>query len=195
MTETSEQLILTLIFSFVIFVVVGSLITLFINHKKGLKNQFQIFKKRLDINYDTEYLLTTLKKLNGYKRIIKYNDLFILFHEKGVWIINSIKYSNRVIGNFNDELLTNKVDLEDIQQIPNFFLELDKLTNKIQKQINVSVNKVIIKKAICFLEVETPLDYTIISKTDCLYTLNKIIKENKKIYSKEDIKNMIEKIH
>lgn len=194
MIDVLVNIILVIICIIVVYVIVGSIFTLIINQSRGLKKQFQIFNKRINIDFSSEYILTILKKIDGYKRVMKYNDMFILFHQNGIWIIKSIKYDNKVQGNVKDNFLTNRISLESIDQIPNFFKELDELTNKIKKQINEPIQKLIIKKEICFFEIEIPLEYKIISKTNCLYTLNNLIKENNKHYSKEQIKNLINKV-
>jgi len=195
MTNALFNVILTTIIIIVIYIIVGSVLTLIINKGKGFKKQFQIFNKRIDIDFSSEYMLTTLKKLDGYKRIIKYNGMFILFHQKGIWIIKGVKYDNKIQGDIKEDFLTNRVSLESIDQVPNFFKELDELTNKIQKQINEPIQKLIVKKEICLFEIKVPLEYKIISKTNCLYTLNNLIKENDQHYTKEQIKNLINKIH
>ena len=195
MTNALFNVILTTIIIIVIYIIVGSVIILIINKGKGFKKQFQIFNKRIDIDFSSEYMLTTLKKLDGYKRIIKYNGMFILFHQKGIWIIKGVKYDNKIQGDIKEDFLTNRVSLESIDQVPNFFKELDELTNKIQKQINEPIQKLIVKKEICLFEIKVPLEYKIISKTNCLYTLNNLIKENDQHYTKEQIKNLINKIH
>lgn len=184
------------IFVFIlIYIIIGSVLTLIINRIKGTTKQFQIFKKKVNIDLNEEYMMTIFKKIQGYKKIIKYHNMYILLHEKEILIIKSIEYDNKIKGNIDDEYLINKISFSDEKTIPNFFQELTDLTNKIQEKLNQPVKKIILKKEICLLEMDIPIEYTIVSKTNCLYTLNKMLKDNRKVYTKIEIKQFVRRLY
>lgn len=176
-----------------LFLVVGVIFMVIENKIKGL-NDFNIFKKRepIDINY--EYMLSALKKVEGYKIIKSYKDAFILFHERGIFLIKSLDYSDKIKGNIEDDELINWIDQDTIIEIPNFFKEIDALNKEVSKKIGQEITSILVKKELCVLEVKNYYDYNFISKTNVSYKLTNFIKTTNVKYKKDELKQLSKRV-
>lgn len=183
-----------IIYGVIIFFIGGIIYTLINNKRNKIGKDFDIFKKRSIIDVEGEYLTSALKKVDGYKKIIRYNDFFLLFHERGIYLLKPLEYDNKILGNIKDEVLVNWLNAGNVVEIPNFFKQIDDLNKRLTLKIKEPIINILIKKEICILETKYSKKFNVISKTNFLYRLNNVIKNEELKYSKEDIKELINKL-
>ncbi|MCI9234103.1 MAG: hypothetical protein HFH08_05895 [Bacilli bacterium] len=173
-------LIILFLLAFIIYIKVRREIK-----KYGPKSIFRAFRK-----YPTEN-----EQLNLVKNVliskIKVDLLFelesaffIAVTKSGIYIIKVLNAEGKISGNTYDAKLVLKG--ERTQLISNFFIELDNIEKDIKNKVkNIIVQKMIVKKGVCFLDISYSKSYLIFGMHNFYYELQKL--QRKKCYTEEVI--------
>lgn len=158
-------------------------------HSFGYRSLFRAFHKYPNANEQlnlVEFILTRGKEKNTVFRFQE--DILICLARSGVYLIKVLDYVGRISGNIEDtrfQLNGGKL----ASYIPNFFFELDQLEEILKNNIaRLHIQKLIIKKGTCVIQIPHSRDYQITEEHSLYYTFQKMNKE--KFYTAEEIKKL-----
>lgn len=158
--------------------------------KYGYK-EFNIFKKRNSLNYKQELLFFMLSKLNGYRKIITLKELnshIAVIDETGIYLLYIFNYDGLIYGNTSDNYLSKKSIDHQILKISNPFFVIEKDKNIILKKLGpINVYKYIVINNTCILDVIHDNTISVVYFKDFFHKIELPLKNNKKIYNKNDI--------
>lgn len=158
--------------------------------KYGYKS-FNVFKKRNSINYKQELLFFMLTKLNGYRKIItlkKLNSHIVVIDETGIYLLQIFDYDGLVYGEVNENYLLKKMIDHEPLKINNPFPMIEKDKDMLLKTLGpINIYKYIIVNNACILDTKYYGDTKVVYFKDFYHKIELPLKNNKKIYSKNDI--------
>ncbi|HPF83562.1 MAG TPA: hypothetical protein PLV83_05335 [Bacilli bacterium] len=182
------------IFKFLVLIgilfLIGAIINIIIDKIRGKSNQ-HIFRKRNIDNSNEDTLALLFNKVNGYKRIIKYDDIILFINEYGIKAILICDIYGILSGNENDkswQLKANNRDTLITNPIIGFRDKLTKISSKIG---NEEITEYILLGGHCFLNIEFK-SINLVRTNKIFYTLSK--KDGNKKYSVDEIDNIYEKL-
>lgn len=167
-------------------ILIGIIIKVYFQVKKYGKNKVFRFSHE-EVENEQMNLIEHILRKQGVTHILKIDDSNIIcISTSGVYFIRILEYTGRIEGEEREEKLILKD--EGTKEIPNFFLEIKSLADS----LDYKVQKIIIKKEICMLDMSYSKEYQVIGIHHFHFEFQKMNQD--KIYTVEEVKSIYEEI-
>lgn len=157
-----------------------------IKNKKYSRNIFKNIKETSEM----DYTIMVINEIKGYKKIIINDNNIIAILEKGIFFIKVVDYKNKIFGNINDQYLSHDIGIKKYK-IKNKIINYDNEFIKYQNKIKENINRYIVIRNDCSLDIKNLKNIKIINNQYLYYTIDK--EKNK--YDKNEINIIYNKLY
>lgn len=164
-----------------ILLLIGLIIYILIKEIKMKKYSRNLFKKNKKVT-SIDLALMVINEMNEYKKIIINDNNIVLISRNGIYFIKVLDYTDEIIGDINEPHLFHKLGNKKYK-IKNELFRYNKEYNYYKGKIKYDINKYIVIRNDCILNVRNIRNTEIIKNKNLYYKLDKKINK----YSENEI--------